>query len=70
MRKDEKRILKISILVVAIVEILLICLFSYIHYRKYHYIPKNEKIANINGLNIYKVDIENRLQTLSKEFII
>lgn len=64
MRKDEKRILKISILIVAIVEILLICLFSYIHYRKYHYIPKDEKIANINGLNIYKVDIENRLQTL------
>ena len=64
MRKDEKRILKISIAIAVLVEVLLICLFSYIHYRKYHYIPKDEKIANVHGLNVYKIDIENRIQTL------
>ncbi|MBO4957097.1 MAG: peptidylprolyl isomerase [Rickettsiales bacterium] len=63
MRKDEKRILKISIFIVLLIEIILVCFFSYLHYRKYHFVSKGDLIANINGTNVYKMDIESRLKS-------
>lgn len=69
MRKDEKRILKLSIITVLFVEIFLISIFSYIHYRKYHYINKGKVVATVNNINIYERDIEAGLGLFYEENI-
>ncbi|MDR1498909.1 MAG: peptidylprolyl isomerase [Rickettsiales bacterium] len=66
MRKSEIRILKISIFTATAVVIALICLFSYLHYKKYHYVDRGMVIAKINNKKIYEKDIETRMLVLAK----
>lgn len=68
MRKDEKRILKISIFSAIFIEILIITLLCFLHYRKYHYVNKGDVIAEIYGEKIYYKEIESRLDFLSNKF--
>lgn len=67
MRKDEIKKLKIYITVSCLTLTILICLFSYLHYRKYHYINKGEMVAKINGFKIYKNDLQSRIDFLAEE---
>ena len=68
MRKDEKRILKLAISGFILFEILVASLLIYIHYRKYHYVPKGEVVAKIYGEKIYSKEIESRMNFLMEKF--
>lgn len=63
MRKDEKKILKLSIFAFLCFEFVLFCLFAYMHYKKYHYLDNGDVIASINKVNIHSMDIEARLNS-------
>ena len=68
MRKDEKRILKISIFSAIFIEVLIIALLCFLHYKKYHYVDKGSIVAEIYGEKIYYKEIESRLNFLSYKF--
>ena len=68
MRKDEKRVLKLAISGFILFEILVASLLIYIHYRKYHYVPKGEVVAKIYGEKIYSKEIESRMNFLMEKF--
>ena len=68
MRKDEKRILKLAIFYFISFEILIASVLIYIHYRKYHYVPKGDIVAKIYGEKIYSKEIESRMDFLMEKF--
>mgnify|MGYP001027877704 CR=1 FL=1 len=67
MRKDEIKKLKIYITLSILTTISIICFFSYLHYKKYHYIDKGELVATINDFKIYKNDLQSRIDFLAGE---
>ncbi len=67
MRKDEIKKLKIYITLLIVTIILIVCFFSYFHYKKYHYIDRGELVATINNFKIYKNDLQSRIDFLAVE---
>jgi parvulin-like peptidyl-prolyl isomerase len=68
MRKDEIRLLKISISSAIIILILMIGVVCYVYYKKYHYIDRGRIIATIGKYKIREKDIETRLLFISEKF--
>lgn len=68
MRKQEKINIITCAILAFVLNIILICTFSYLHYKKYHYIDKGRLIAEVGDFKIYESDIMTRLSFLSKEF--
>jgi parvulin-like peptidyl-prolyl isomerase len=68
MRKHEIKVLKMCVLLAMIVLGCLICLGSYLHYKKYHFIDKGKLVARVADYKIYEKDLEPRLGFLSDKF--
>lgn len=64
MRKDEKKLIKKIVIVVSIALIVVISLFCYLHYKRYHFINKDRLIAKVNNTKVYEKDIETRLSAI------
>jgi parvulin-like peptidyl-prolyl isomerase len=67
MRKHEVKILKICVLASILVLSGLIYLFSYLHYKKYHFIDRGRVVAKIGAYRVYEKDLEPRLNFLSEK---
>jgi parvulin-like peptidyl-prolyl isomerase len=67
MRKDEIKLLKISVFFAVIILTSIIGAACYVHYKKYHYINRGRVIAMVGRNKIHEKDIETRLLFLSEK---